>query len=158
MKETQDGYEGEEREAGLPEKGGGIRWEEGSIDVLGLFQKKKDYAYKNFRVVQDKGEMHVIGVVMGDYVLALLPTRMSAQISIPPIRLFIHQQVVMQQVSCSGDRNARVVLPKRRKAQSSNRIKPNYVECYDRLNKTQGVQEIFQAAIESVVVGVLLSK
>lgn len=80
-------------------RGGGIRWEEGSIDVLGLFQKKKDYAYKNFRVVQDKGEMHVIGVVMGDYVLALLPTRMSAQISIPPIRLFIHQQVVMQQVS-----------------------------------------------------------
>ena len=46
----------------------------------------------------------------------------------------------------AGDRNARVVLPKRRKAQSSNRIKPNYVEWYDRLNKTQGVQEIFQAA------------
>lgn len=39
----------------------------------------------------------------------------------------------------------RVVLPKRRKAQSSNRIKPNYVEWYDRLNKTQGVQEKFQA-------------
>lgn len=81
---------GEEREAGLPEKGE-IRWEEGSIDVLGLFQKKKDYAYKNCKMVQDKGEMHVIGGVMGDYVLALLPTRMSAQISIPPIRLFIHQ-------------------------------------------------------------------
>jgi len=38
---------------------------------------------------------------MGDYVLALLPTRMSAQIWKPPIRLFIHQQVVMQQVAWS---------------------------------------------------------
>jgi len=65
--------------------------------VLGLSQKNKDYAYKNCRVVQDKGEMHVIGGVMGDYILALLPTRMSAQISKP--RLFIHQQVVMLQVS-----------------------------------------------------------
>lgn len=45
-----------------------------------------------------------------------------------------------------GDRNARVVLPKRRKAQSSKSIKPNYMEWYDRLNKTQGVQEIFQAS------------
>ena len=34
----------------------------------------------------------------------------------------------------------------RRKAQSSNSIKPNYMEWYDRLNKTQGVQEIFQAS------------
>jgi hypothetical protein len=46
-----------------------------------------------------------------------------------------------------GDRNACVVLPKRRKAQSSNSIKTNYMEWYDRLNKkTQGVQEIFQAS------------
>lgn len=52
--------------------------------------------------VYDVAEYHVIGDrMMGDYVLALLPTRMSAQIWKSPIRLFIHQQVVMQQVAWS---------------------------------------------------------
>ena len=136
---------------------GEIRWEEGSIDegdemvedsidVLGLFQKKKDYAYKNCRVVQDKGEMHVIGDGDGRLRISAAAYK-GVRPNIETTEKAVYSSTSGYATSVvAGDRNARVVLPKRRKAQSSNRIKPNYLEWYDRLNKTQGVQEIFQAA------------
>jgi len=86
--------------------------------VLGLSQKNKDYAYKNYRVVQDKGEMHVIGG--GD---GRLHISAAAYKDVSPN---IETSAVYSSTSgyatsvVTRDRNARVVLPKRRKAKSSN--------------------------------------